>query len=54
MGIESILACNEQILKQLKKTAENENGDSRRHITARFRDSSTRSVCRASGFVQVG
>jgi hypothetical protein len=54
MGIESILACNLQILQWLSESSEIENGDSKRHRETRFLQPSTRSVCRASGFVQVG
>lgn len=53
MGIESILACNLQILQWLSESSEFDDGDSKRHREALLLLPSTRSVCRGSGFNQV-
>ena len=53
MGIESLFACNLMIVHYLSNSVESENRASKRHDTAWRAKHSTRSVRRASGYVQV-
>jgi hypothetical protein len=52
MGIQSFFGCNLLILPWLRKSETNKNRSSKDHHTARRSEHSTRSVPRASGYVQ--